>query len=76
MIQLEAIRAVDEELTKASNKFGAFKSPHEGLAIIQEEFEELKVEVFKQFGARDGNAMQEEAKQLAAMAVRFMVDLT
>lgn len=76
MTQIEAIRLIHYELTLATKKFKVFASPHEGLAIIQEEFEELKAEVFKQHDVRSIALMQKEAKQLAAMAARFMVDLT
>jgi hypothetical protein len=52
----------------------AFQSPHEALAIIEEEFLEFRAEVFKK--RCDGEAMRIEAMQLAAMCVRFLVDLT
>lgn len=38
---------VRAEYLRASSEFPPFHSAHEGLAIIQEEFEELKTEVFK-----------------------------
>ena len=76
MNQEEAIQQVNFELTIARKKFEHFASPHEGLAIIQEEFEELKSEVFKQRDVRSHVLLRKEAKQLAAMAVRFMADLT
>jgi Ser/Thr protein kinase RdoA (MazF antagonist) len=59
------------EFAKASNRFENFHSAHEGLAVIREEYLELEDEVFH------GNpvARYKEAKQLAAMAIRFMVDL-
>jgi len=71
----DALILVVEEYGRASTKFGPMLSPHEGLAIIQEEFEELKAEVFKSFDVRDKECMRKEAWQLAAMALRFMVDL-
>ena len=76
MKRFEAVLEVDIEITKATKKFGPMLSPHEGLAIILEEYEELKAEVFKQFEKRDTLAMRKEAKHLAAMATRFMIDLT
>ena len=72
----EAISDVEEEIKVATSKFMRFASPHEGLAVIWEEFEELKEEVFKPFSVRRVILMRKEAKHLAAMATRFMVDLT
>lgn len=76
---MEINKVIDDvatELAEASNKFRPFQSPHEGLAIILEEYEELKAEVFKSFNVREKLAMRDEARHLAAMAMRFMVDLT
>lgn len=72
----EAISEVKYELQKATAAFPPFHSPHEGLAIIMEEFEELKEEAFRQHHLRTIDTMRKEAKQVAAMAIRFMVDLT
>lgn len=48
MAQIDDIlEMVKDGYTFAINKFPPFYSPHEGLAIIEEEFEELKAEVFK-----------------------------
>ena len=71
-----ALCQVEVELLGATEKFGAFRSPHEGLAIIREEYTELEREVFGQFDERSMTKMRKEARQLAAMAIRFMVDLT
>ncbi len=71
-----ALCEVKEELLDATEEFGSFSSPHEGLAIILEEYEELKAEVFRQFDMRSIAAFRKEACHVAAMAVRFMVDLT
>ena len=64
------------EHEKAISKFPKFASPHEGLAIIEEELLELREEIFKQHDIRTIEKMRKEAKQVAAMALRFMVDLT
>ncbi len=69
------LRQVKEESETAWYTFPAFHSYHEGLAIIEEEFLELRAEVFKQHDARDTARMRQEAIQLAAMAVRFVRDL-
>ena len=76
MKQEAALIEVSLEATIARGKFPAFQSPHEGLAVILEEFEELKSEVFKQFDDRSIANLRGEAKQLSAMALRFMIDLT
>ncbi len=67
---VNAMNAVLDELKRATAKFGPFKSAHEGIAIIEEEFLELRREVF--WGSQ-GKA-HKEAVQLAAMALRFLVD--
>ena len=71
--QLEAVTDVVGELKKAREKFGPFSSAHEGIAVIEEEFIELREEVFLK--NRTLEAMRLEAKQLAAMALRFMLDV-
>lgn len=71
----EIMNEVTNEVHRACAKFPSYNSPHEGLAIIQEEFEELKAEVFKQFSARGGENLRKEAKQVACTAIRFMVDI-
>lgn len=62
---------VRAELDSAMRKFGPFASPHEGYAVILEELDELWVEV----KAHDLDGMREEAIQVAAMALRFLVDI-
>jgi len=60
------------ELHNARQKHARMYSPHEGLAIIWEEFEELKQEVFKQ--KNDPNATIRELASIAAMCQRFAED--
>ncbi len=67
---LEALAAA----RRAREKFARFNSPHEGISVIREEFEELWDEVKKKNHSR--YAMRKEATHLAAMALRFIVDLT
>ena len=71
-----AMLDVAEELRTASNKFKPFASPHEGFAIIKEEVDELWEEIRKKSEYRNKDLMRSEAKQIAAMAIRFMIDLT
>ncbi len=73
--RLNAIADVDHEFLFAVAKFPPFASPHEGYAIIKEELDELWEEVRKQHDVRTKAQMRKEAKQIAAMAIRFMVDL-
>ncbi len=64
-----------DEAVVAARKFEPFNSAHEGLAVIWEEFEELKAEVFKNQSAYDMKAMRKETVQLGAMALRFLYDI-
>jgi hypothetical protein len=66
----EAMTAIIAEFTNASNKFGRFTSTHEGLGVVLEEYEEFKDEV----KANNVQDACKEAVQLAAMAMRFVVD--
>ena len=62
---------VFDELGAATAKFGSFASAHEGIAVIEEEFLELREAVF---WGKQGNK-RTEAIQLAAMAIRFLMDV-
>ena len=64
-----------QELLSATTKFGAFTSAHEGYAVILEELDELWDEVKKQYDARSKEEMRKEAIQVAAMAMRFVMDV-
>ena len=70
----DAVTEIVEEYITSTKNFGMFRSAHEGLAIIQEEFEEFKEAVFWPHKEHTGDARQ-EAIQLAAMALRFLVDI-
>jgi hypothetical protein len=81
----EVANEIKAELENLPEKYAnsTFNSHHEGLAVIQEEFEELKDEVF--FGAKNlieytdsthRRRMRKEAIQVAAMCVRFIQELT
>jgi len=75
MNDIEVLEAVIDEYSKAVSHYPPFASAHEGLAVLQEEFEELKAEVFKNNHNRDYEAMRKEAIQVAAMALRFILDV-
>jgi len=76
-----ALALVSCELGRATDLFGPMASEHEGYAVIKEEFEELW-DVIKSKPLRfdrDGIVAREtskrkEAVQLAAMAMRFLID--
>lgn len=74
--RISALRLIREEHERAMDKFGKFHNAHEGLAVVWEEFEELKAEVFKKQSDYDIDAMRKEAIHLGAMALRFIVDIT
>jgi len=79
---------IKEELERLPKKYAnsTFNSHHEGLAAIQEEFEELKDEVFthdlnqayhiEYTDSTHRRRMRTEAIQVAAMCVRFIQELT
>ena len=69
----DIICLVVEEYVSATNRFGKFASAHEGIAIVQEEFEELKNAVF--WPHKSDSDAHEEATQLTAMGLRFLVDI-
>ena len=66
---------VAKELDRALHLFPSFNSGHEGWAVIREELDELWDEVKheKIEGAR--TRQRKEAIQIAAMALRFVLDL-
>ena len=69
----KAFEAVQTELLKATEKFGPFASQHEGYAVILEELDELWVEI-KHGKYSQPARIRAEAIQVAAMAVRFLMD--
>jgi hypothetical protein len=72
----DILSVVMGELEDASNKFPAFHTPHEGYAIIKEEFDELwQAVMLRQSDATRNHMMRKEAIQVAAMVLRFLHDL-
>lgn len=69
------IEELEAEYNKATGKYHPFSSAHEGYAIILEELDELKAEVFKKQENRTNEEMRHEAIQVAAMAMRFIFDI-
>lgn len=65
---------VKEELVRAMVLHAPMRGPHEGYAVILEELEELWQEI--KMKKPDLGRIRTEAVQLAAMAARFVADLT
>lgn len=70
-----ALRDVAAELDAALRKYPRFASAHEGYSFLLEEVRELEREVFRSPKKRRNGRMRREAVQVAAMAVRFLVDV-
>lgn len=68
---MSIMTAVQQEVDAARIAWPPFHSAHEGFAILNEEFDELKAHVWTNQKRRDLGAMKNEAIQVAAMAVRF-----
>lgn len=64
-----------EELKLALSTHAPMHSAHEGYAVILEELDELKEEVWKKRSERDLLKMRAEAIQVAAMGIRFAFDI-
>ena len=80
---LRALDEVTDELRRLkalcddpSHPFDSLQSVHQGYGLLLEELDELWDEIKKKNDLRNPKAMREEAKQLAALAIRFMTDLT
>lgn len=76
-----AFSTILDEYTRATGKFGAFHNAHEGYAVLHEETDELwdavkmgKSDLDKKGRTRE-QALEEEAIQVGAMALRFLVDV-
>jgi hypothetical protein len=70
-----AMHLVQKEVLKSSAIHGPFRSHHEGYAVILEETDELWDEVKKKRSRRIESDITREAVHVAAMAVRFLIDL-
>lgn len=68
-----AIADVIEEYYAACQEHPPMHSAHEGWAVIKEELDELWEEVRKKNPSRE--LQYKEAKQVAATAIRFMIDV-
>jgi hypothetical protein len=68
-----ALLDLTDELALAQERFAPFNSPHEGIAVIEEEFLELRQHVYGNTGT--STEARDEALQIAAMALRYIIDL-
>lgn len=66
-----ALQDVKGEVIRATKKFSTFNSAHEGYAVILEELDEM----FDAIKANQNGKARAEAVQVAAMAVRFILDV-
>ncbi len=73
-IRTAAFEATTEAML-GFEKWGPFNSAHEGFAILLEEVDELKAHVWTNQKRRDLEAMRKEAIQVAAMAMRFALEV-
>jgi hypothetical protein len=64
------VREVEIEVLESTEKHGEFRGGHEGYAVILEELDELWEHVKGDSWATD--AAYNEAKQVAAMGIKFM----
>jgi len=69
------LREVSDELDRAIRKYPRFNSAHEGYAVLLEEVRELEREVFRRQKKRKPAKMRREAVQIAAMAIRFVIEV-
>jgi len=69
----EALQCIKMEFLRASSIHPVLHSKHEALAVIEEEFLELREEIFTKLYVQDH--IREEATQTAAMCMRLLVDL-
>lgn len=71
MERKEALKLIKKELENAQVKFSEFNSRHEGYAVILEELDELWDNIKNNLPIEP---VKSEAVQVAAMALRFLID--
>lgn len=67
--------AVDEQIKSNLCKYRKHPTIEHSLAVLLEEVEELKQEVFRKETRRSAGAIYQELKDVAAVAVRAILDL-
>lgn len=71
----EVLADIKAELKFAMSKYPAMNSAHEGYGVLLEEVDELWEIVKVKQKNRDIVNMRKEAIQVAAMAIRFAIDI-
>lgn len=66
---------LDDRLRVATAQHAPMHSSHEALAVIQEELDEYKQQVYAWPKRHDPAQMQDELLDVAAMAIRAILDL-
>jgi hypothetical protein len=74
LLLAEVAKEAVAEAERATLLYPPFNSEHEGFAVLKEEVDELWDEVKKSPRKRDPAKLRVEAVQVAAMALRFLVD--
>ena len=69
------LATVQHEVERATAKHAPMHSLHEAYAVILEEVDELWDEVKKRAEQRSSEHVREELTQIAAMAVRALIDI-
>jgi hypothetical protein len=72
---MRVLEEILAEYQSAAEKFPPFNTAHEGYAVLLEELDELWQHVKVRQGMRITHRMRHEAIQVAAMAMRFAVDV-
>jgi hypothetical protein len=70
-----ALEEIRMELLAAYENFPDIRSAHEGVAIIEEEFLEFREAAYWPHKQKHVDAEETEARHLAAMCVRYLVDV-
>lgn len=70
-----ALKEVEKELEFANDNWPPYNSAHEGYAVLKEEVDELWTIVKTKQKNRDLFQMRKEAIQVAAVALRFALDV-
>lgn len=75
MKALDATTLVIDECSMAMSKHSPFASAHEGYAVLKEEVDELWDVIKRKPDSTRKDEMRAEAIQVAAMALRFLIDV-
>lgn len=68
------LKLVEQEYTNACAQHPPLHSLHEAYAVLLEEVEEFKMQVWQQQSARNPHEIKMELVQIAAMAMRTVLD--